>query len=221
MKNSILILALLLLTPVIAVRAQNTERCATNRNAPPVGAYAWPPDSEVKVYFTRKMFTPEQKETLLVAMESWTQSARQTGAGVRFIYSGDTEGLKDCKSCLTLTRQEVFKNDGGKHYAFFYPMRRAANGCLVSAWIDFDFATTHPQALQGFMAHELGHGMGLGDCTTCKKKQTIMNAFPGINQDNGLIEPSACDLEVVRQVYQLQHRVAGNTNEAGAISKRN
>jgi len=54
--------------------------------------------------------------------------------------------------------------------------------------------------------------MGLGDCTSCKKKQTIMNGFPGVNKDNGLIEPSACDLEVVRQVYELQRRVAGNTH---------
>ena len=59
------------------------------------------------------------------------------------------------------------------------------------------------------MAHELGHGMGLWDCRNCKKKRTIMNAFPGINKDNGLIEPSLCDLEVVRQVYQ--RRLAANT----------
>jgi hypothetical protein len=37
-----------------------------------------------------------------------------------------------------------------------------------------------------------------------------MNGFPGINNDNGLVAPSACDLEVVRQVYQLQRRVDKN-----------
>ena len=83
-------------------------------------------------------------------------------------------------------------------------------GLLLSAWIDFDSATTKPQALQGFMAHELGHGMGLWDCTSCKKNKTIMNGFPGINNDNGLVAPSACDLEVVQQVYQLQRRVDKN-----------
>ena len=57
------------------------------------------------------------------------------------------------------------------------------------------------------MAHELGHGMGLWDCKTCSKKQTIMNGFPGINQDNGLISPSDCDLEVVRGVYQLHRQL--------------
>jgi hypothetical protein len=64
--------------------------------------------------------------------------------------------------------------------------------------------------LQGFMAHELGHGMGLQDCESCRKKKTIMNSFPGINKDNGLIAPSTCDLQVVRQVYELQRRVDKN-----------
>jgi len=110
---------------------------------------------------------------------------------------------------LTVTRREVHRSDR-KHYAFFNPLKQSDDGLLISAWIDFDFATTSPHALQGFMAHELGHGMGLWDCTTCKKKQTIMNAFPGINSDNGLIAPSACDLEVVRQVYRLQRQIANN-----------
>ena len=48
------------------------------------------------------------------------------------------------------------------------------------------------------MAHELGHGMGLENCPSCKKNQTIMNSFPAINRDNGLVSPSPCDLEVVR-----------------------
>jgi hypothetical protein len=87
-------------------------------------------------------------------------------------------------------------------------MSRDRFGLLISAWIDFDVATTSPRALQGFMAHELGHGMGLWDCTTCKKNQTIMNGFPGVNRDNGLVSPSRCDLEVVRGLYQLQRQLA-------------
>jgi hypothetical protein len=110
---------------------------------------------------------------------------------------------------LTVTRREVHKHDR-KHYAFFNPLTQSSDGLLVSAWIDFDFATTSPQALQGFMAHELGHGMGLWDCKSCKKKKTIMNSFPGINDDNGLLAPSVCDLEVVRNVYRLQRNVDRN-----------
>ncbi len=188
---------------------QPLQVCAPHHNAPPISAYYWPPDTEVKVYLVRDMFTKEQQETLFAAMDDWSRKSRTVGAGVKFTYQGESAGLISCHACLTVTRREVHKYDK-KHYAFFNPLKQDSAGLLVSAWIDFDFATTSPQALRGFMAHELGHGMGLWDCKTCKKKQTIMNAFPGINKDNGLTEPSACDLEVVKQVYQLERRVSNN-----------
>jgi hypothetical protein len=189
---------------------EQPEACVANKNAPPVSAYYWPPDTKVKVYFKRGMFTAEQHSKLLAAMETWSDSASATGAGITFSYAGEIDELATCQGCLTVTRREVYKNDR-KHYAFFNPLKQRNDGLLVSAWIDFDFATTNPRALQGFMAHELGHGMGLWDCTSCKKNKTIMNGFPRVNNDNGLVAPSECDLEVVRQVYELQRRVNNNT----------
>ena len=208
--KTILLTFLILFPFVVVIRAQAVaEVCVTNRNAPPVSAYYWPPDTEVRVYFARSMFTTEQRATLSDVMDIWSTAAARMGAAVKFSYAGETDGLAKCDSCLTITRREVYRTDR-KHYAFFNPLKQSEDGLLISAWIDFDFATTSPNALQGFMAHEMGHGMGLWDCTTCKKNQTIMNGFPGINSNNGLIAPSACDLEIVRQVYQLQRRVSKN-----------
>lgn len=199
-----------ILVATCAVKAQDSvEACIKNHNAPPANSYYWPPDTDVKVYFTRAAFNAEQRDTLLAAMLTWTVAAAESGAGIKFTYAGEVDGLVSCTGCLTVTRREVYKNDR-KHYAFFNPLKQDSDGLLVSAWIDFDFATTSPEALQGFMAHELGHGMGLWDCTTCQKKKTIMNGFPGINRDNGLIAPSSCDLAVVKEVYQLHRRVANN-----------
>ena len=109
---------------------------------------------------------------------------------------------------LLLTFRFADRGAATGHYAFFYPLSWDRDGLLISAWIDFDVATTSLKALRSFMAHELGHGMGLWDRKTCKKNQTIMNGFPGINRDNGLVSPSDCDLEVVRQVYQQQRQLA-------------
>ena len=192
-----------------ALAQQPAPDCVTNRNAPPANSYYWPPDTSVKVYFMRGMFTPEQRETLLAAMSTWSDAAKDAGAGVTFSYAGDTERLSQCNACLTVTRRDVHQHDN-KHYAFFNPLEQDRDGLLVSAWIDFDFATTKPQALLGFMTHELGHSLGLWDCATCKKKQTIMNGFPSINRDNGRLTPSPCDLEVVRNVYDLHRRVENN-----------
>ncbi len=204
MMRKLLVLISLVLVQFLLVMGQTkTSECKTDRSAPPVGRYSWPFDANVQVYFVRGMFTKEQQQALMKAMAFWSESAKRNGTGVTFLYAGETDGPRNCNSCLTVTRREVYKNDH-KHYAFFVPLGMKADGILKSAWIDFDVATIEPQALQGFMAHELAHGMGLWDCPKCKKKQTIMSGFPGINKNNGLIEASACDLEVVRQVYDRQ-----------------
>ena len=208
MKTTVL-LTLMVIAFISANAQSQSVACVKNYNAPPINSYYWPPDTEVKVYFSGGMFTEEQRGTLLTAMVNWTASASEAGAGVKFTFAGEASGIVDCNGCLTVKRRDVHKQDR-KHYAFFTPLRQDGDGLLISAWIDFDFATTSPQALQGFMAHELGHGLGLWDCTKCKKKKTIMNGFPGINRDNGLSKASDCDVEVVKEIYDLQRRVSNN-----------
>jgi hypothetical protein len=196
------------LTPTTSPKPKsNQEVCVTNRSAPPVSPYHWAVDAEVKVYLVRNMFTSEQRGAVLEALKTWTMAGNETDAGVKFTYAGETAGLVNCRSCLTVTRRDVYKNDGS-HYSFFNPLSSEEGRVLLSAWIDLDFATTDPRALQGFVAHELGHGMGLWDCETCKKKRTLMNGFPGINKDNGLIAPSRCDLETLKTVYVRERQVA-------------
>ena len=191
---------------------KKTQTCKTNRDAPPVGPYHWPADSNVKVYFVRDMFTANQRAALLDAMAVWTLVSQEIGSGVKFTDAGETESRMSCRGCLTIRRRDVYKQDK-HHYAFFYPMSEEEGRLLVSAWIDLDFGITNPKALAGFMAHELAHGLGLWDCTTCGKKRSLMNGFPGINKDNGLFAPSRCDLATVRQVYQEERLAeAGRSN---------
>src|SRR6185436_14811454 len=116
-------LLLILIFPAGVLAQQITQACVTNRNAPPMSAYYWPPDTTVKVYFTRNFFTAQQRVKLFEAMTVWTAAAKQVGADVRFVDAGDSDGLINCKGCLTVTRSEVNKHDR-KHYAFFHPLTR-------------------------------------------------------------------------------------------------
>lgn len=208
MKTFLIISTLLFSFTLITARG-NLNRCVTNHNAPPVSPYYWPPDSEVKVHLVRGMFTTAQTQMIFAAMNTWSNASSDANAGISFRFAGEVNRVVDCVGCLTVTRRHVNKSDR-KRYAVFNPLQRRPDGLLISAWIDLDFATTHPAALQGYMTHELGHGMGLWDCISCKRGKTIMNGFSEINGTNGLLEPSACDLEVVRGVYQLQRRVSKN-----------
>ena len=140
-------------------------------------------------------------------MADWTQAAKTVGVHVSFVDAGVHDGVAACKGCLTVMRREVYKPTR-KHYAVSYSLGRERNDLLFSAMIHLDVATIDVTALRGFMSHELGHGMGLDDCKSCGKKQTIMSGFPGINRDNGLTSPSRCDLEIVRQVYERHNRSA-------------
>ena len=196
-------------SPTISVIAppRSTATCAADRSAPPIGPYHWPYDSEVKVYFVREMFTPEQRLALVDAMSTWTEVGKQNGSGVKFTDAGETERKMSCRGCLTVGRRDVYKQDK-HHYAFFYPMQQEQGRLLFSAWIDLDVGITKPTALKGFMVHELAHGLGLWDCTNCRNKQTIMNGFPGINKDNGLVAPSSCDVAAVRDVYNEERQLA-------------
>jgi hypothetical protein len=202
--------------PIPTKPAAKREECVTNRNAPPVSSYHWGPDSAVKVYLVRNMFTVEQRAALLETLRSWTSAGNEANAGITFTYAGETDSLVNCRSCLTLTRREVYKNDGS-HYSFFNPLSSEQGRILLSAWIDLDFATTSPRAVQGFVAHELGHGMGLWDCETCKSKRTLMSGFPDINKDNGLIAPSTCDVETLKTVYARERQIAASTNLSNGV----
>jgi len=153
------------------------------------------------------MFTTEQSAVLLEAMKTWNTVGAENNSGVKFVFAGETDNRMNCRGCLTVTRRDVYKQDR-HHYAFFHPMQELGGGVLVSAWIDLDVGITEPKALQGFMAHELGHGLGLWDCPSCKKKQSLMNSFPGLNKNNGLIAPSTCDVATMKSVYQEEWRIA-------------
>ncbi len=187
-------------------KGNRTVPCTTNLSAPPIGPYHWPADTEVKVFFIRDMFPKQQRTALLEAMASWTIAGHENGSGVRFTYAGETSIRMSCRGCLTVGRKDIYKQDK-RYYALFHPLSEV-EGRLGSAWIDLDFGITKSKALKGFMVHELGHGLGLADCTNCKKKQTVMNRFPSMKNDNGLGMPSTCDLAIVRDVYQTDRLMA-------------
>lgn len=202
MKLTLLII-LVLFNALVASAQQGDQGCIENQTAPAQGAFHWPPRTNVKVYFTRAMFNAEQRKKLLAAMNLWSETAVKTGADVKFVYSGEVDTIARCTACLTVTRRTVH-SDNPKYFAQFEPLDLSEEWLLSSARIDFDFATTNAKALQGYMVHELGHGLGLRDCIDCQEKTTIMNAFKGINNHNGLISPSDCDVEVVKEVYKGQ-----------------
>jgi hypothetical protein len=158
------------------------------------------------------MFTPPEQQAIREAMGQWNGLSEQAGAGIRYDYAGEVGQHENGQGHLTLTRIEIMKGTNNRYYAYFFPTRNP-DGSLRSAQITFDFKTTDVKALKSLVAHELGHGMGLWDCKSCKGKSTIMNGFPGVNQDNGLVAPSACDIQAVKMLFEQERRLAQTNHE--------
>jgi hypothetical protein len=202
-----MLLALLLLIGS-AVHAQpSVKPCTTNKNSPPASTWHWPADTRVKVFFMKGMFTPPEQQAIREVMEQWNVWSEQVGAGIRYDFAGEVGQHENGEGCLTLTRIEIMKGTNNRYYAYFFPTRNP-DGSIRSAQITFDFKTTDMTALKSIVAHELGHGMGLWDCKSCKGKSTIMNGFQGVNQGNGLVAPSACDIQVVKTLFDQERRLA-------------
>jgi hypothetical protein len=224
-KRLITILLFLLTSAALCPAQWASEQCVANKNAPPVSLWYWAPDTTVKLYFVQNMFTPEQQQALIEAIQTWNAVAEETGAGVRYQVMGFATGIQDCASCLTVTRGDIHGQDKD-HYAFFYPTLNET-GLISYAWICFDFKITSAEALRSFMVHEMGHGMGLWDCPTCENHMSIMRGFPGINKDNGLTAPSPCDMQTVKLLFgrtrkliegaaaRLNMTVSGSSSSSG------
>ena len=206
------------LNVVSAESSKGPITCKTKKSAPPVSLYVWPPDTTVQVYFMRGLFTGEQRQTLVAAMTDWNHGAKKIGAGVSFRDAGETDRRVSCKQCLTIARKNPKVKDN-KFYATFYPVDYERNGWLNSAWIEFSPATIDPTALQGYMAHELGHSLGLDNCPSCGDRKSIMNSFPAVNRHNGLLSPSLCDLEVVRRVYDGHRKLAAASSQTTSLGR--
>lgn len=154
----------------------------------PISAH-WPIDARVKVYFTDQ-FTVKQKIALLRSLDTWNALVPE----VQFEYSGVTDGQRFCFMCLTIGRKEVVKGSGNRHYAQFQGFH--TEGFVRHGWINIDFKTTNPEALEGFVLHELGHGLGLMDSA-----DGLMGPFSHVNRPRK-ISPNQQDVETIRKALR-------------------
>ena len=148
-----LFIVLLLSVAVNGARAKQPEPDPLNFSKPSATSY-WPAASIVNVYFVRDVFTSQERHVLWEAIESWTETARKTGSETMFIDAGETGGLIDCASCLTITRQGFDLNRSGPRVSF-NALRHDPSGRLISAWIGFDRKPASPQALKMLMQQAL------------------------------------------------------------------
>lgn len=160
MKVFLLAVVLLVLLPGEGARAERGETSRSNRSGTTATAY-WPPASVVNVYFVHDVFTDAERQTLWEAIEAWTETARKMDLEISFVDAGDTGGLIDCASCLTITRQGMDINRLSQRVSF-NALRQDGTGRLISAWIGFERTAKSPLALKTLMYQALQRGLAVG-----------------------------------------------------------
>ncbi|MEK6280384.1 MAG: hypothetical protein AABN95_08540 [Acidobacteriota bacterium] len=113
----------------------------------------------MKVYFVSGMFSAEQRKALWDTMEKWKSSSRASGTRLRFVDLGDTNGLIDCQSCLTVVREEIYTSNP-KRRSSFNRLRQDKTGRLISAWIGLDRTAHTTAGLRDLMLKALERGLG-------------------------------------------------------------
>ena len=162
-----LFIAFLLFLPHAAIPAESSRPAAAKRNVNCDLAY-WRPESTVNVYFIREMFSVEQRQSLLAALSTWEGLATKDGLAVSFNDAGETSGLIDCQSCLTVAREKRYQSDR-KGRVSLNVIRRNGTGHLSSAWIGIDGSARDSATLKVLMLDALRAGRGIKAGSSCAR----------------------------------------------------
>ena len=181
-----------------AKHALKIENHQHKHELPQANMWRWAPNTTVRIFFVKGQFNEAEQQALRAAINDWNNVAHELGTGVSFYYSGETQTVINTDSVLTMTRSNTGQIYPGT-LAYFEPLRSSQPGLITSGVINFNLKTHQPSALVSFMAHEMGHGLGLGDCPRCK--ETVMRFFRGPNQDNGFFSPTDSDKAIIRSLY--------------------
>ena len=157
MKTHAFALILLSFTIAAGVQWNPIGSQASAPVAPPPTAYT-EVGTVINVYFVSGMFSAEQRKALWDAMHNW-KSSRKSVAQVTFVDVGETNGVIDCQSCLTVAREEIFTGSR-KWRSSFNRLRQDHTGRLVSAWIGLDRTTNTTAGLRELMLKALERGFG-------------------------------------------------------------
>jgi hypothetical protein len=164
MMKASLILILLLSLPAGA-RTEKTAVGTARLSVSSVSVH-WPEGALVNVYFVRDLFSANEKQALQETMKAWTKRPEKLGAGISFVFQGETGGLIDCEHCLTIARQGV-STTGQTERVALNVLRQDGSGRLLSGWIAVERATS-PAALRNQLLQALERGLGINNSQTAK-----------------------------------------------------
>ncbi|HEX6189430.1 MAG TPA: hypothetical protein VFZ40_15220 [Pyrinomonadaceae bacterium] len=189
-------------------------------NAPCAGVAAvrWLPKTNVTISFVRGDFTDSEKSALREAIDLWQRAVSKTPLAITFAMGAEVEQSFTPASGAIVVRRDYQMEDG--KYGRIIASARPDN-YLDRASILVSGAIHEKKILRKLMMHELGHALGLRDCSDCGSGKSVMNYFSrksilgfSIHDKSVAGKPSASDIAQVeagyRQAATTQPQVGSN-----------
>jgi hypothetical protein len=150
-------------------------------------------------------YSTAQRAAIAAAFSNWNAAKTLNCSLITFktpTYSSTPIAGPGVTDTATL-RYQVYKQNPPAH-----PTDRGGTlgvvyaGRNLAIWTYLNVSVTSSEALKQVMAHEIGHGMGLGECNNCGSSKSVMNTpvSGGYNDTNGLSGPNSCDNLKVKEV---------------------
>jgi hypothetical protein len=209
------LITILFLTLNASAAKETTRGCSVGDNAAPLSQWRWEPRSRVTVYASRGQFRPKEATVLGLDVKKWDLALRQSLSGIRVRFGGETDEAVPRAGEVFVIRDRL--KSGGKQVGEFRSVLHDAWGYVTAAVVVLDSSIDDVRNVSALFSHELGHGFGLWDCTTCGKRSTVMNQFkfPGRNVAES---PSLCDVLQVGAAYAAPPPAPGVTSDAASAS---
>lgn len=166
----------------------------------------WLPNTSITVSFARDEFTDSEKSAVRAAIDLWQRALARSSLGIVFVNGIDVE-----RDALPAAGQLIVRRDhqmGEGKYGRIVAAARS-DRYLDRASIFVNGAIQKKKILRKLMLHEVGHALGLRDCSDCGSGKSVMNHFArksvfGFSiQDKSVAgKPAAGDVAQVENGYR-------------------
>ena len=174
---------------------------------------AFPQNAQITVHVNSNQFTQTEFQCLQTAFNNWNQANQTNWSGVQFNVSYSAQVLVTTSGGVVSGGTNVYQVD--KSTDFLGSQLVAGTGGKPdgdhrkNAFTNIHPNVTNCDALAQTMAHEIGHVLGLGECSDCTApQQSVMIGVPCLqwdanhttclhpdynNTDYGRTTPTSCD----------------------------
>ena len=172
-----------------------------------IAVVRWLPQSNITVSFARDEFTNSEKSAFREAIELWQRALSRSTLRIAFATGPDVERDVAPASGQIIVRRDHKMEDG--KYGRIVAAARPDN-YLERASILVNGSIHKKKILRKLMLHELGHALGLRDCSDCDSGKSVMNHFRRksifgleIQDKNVAGKPTLSDIAQVETGYRL------------------